>query len=216
MFFILFEQNVQRVVRSQVPQYAGICRVKLMAVIAEKLHSVRAGFSLRAAKAALKGADCKIVWWTKCEQRTEGRREAFWAAPESEHYAERFDIVEESSHGLWHFDQSNPPRRRRPPCRNVIQLRGFVHVVVGDGGSPGELMLALGRNLRPHDAVEVICPGGNPIHPMLSITHCLWQFHRCVCCSCSIIIILVCSNKFGSCVLEIVRFLCVIIVRTTF
>ena len=202
--------------RSQVPQYAGICRVKLMAVIAEKLHSVRAGFSLRAAKAALKGADCKIVWWTKCEQRTEGRREAFWAAPESEHYAERFDIVEESSHGLWHFDQSNPPRRRRPPCRNVIQLRGFVHVVVGDGGSPGELMLALGRNLRPHDAVEVICPGGNPIHPMLSITHCLWQFHRCVCCSCSIIIILVCSNKFGSCVLEIVRFLCVIIVRTTF
>ena len=141
-----------------------------MAVIAEKLHETRHRFSIRQAKQAIRAESCRIVMWTKCMQCVPGRRNTFWAAPESRNWGARFDFVEENSKELWQFD------RRRNRCRLVMQLRGFVEVDVGDGVAPETLKLAIGRNLQPHEECDVICARGNCIHPMLTVTHCLWRF----------------------------------------
>ena len=99
--------------------------------------------------------------------------QGFWAGLETYHWPARFDFVEESVESLWDWD-----RGRNAPCRCVLSLRGFIKVTVTDELEPSELQVAIGRNLQPHEDCSSTCPAGNPIHPMYSVTHCLWRFQR--------------------------------------
>ena len=162
------------------PRHLGLCRERLLDFVADKLHESHQRFSVRDARRAVQGGQCSITFYRKMSQQVKGRREFFWACPETKQYPRRFDFVEESTCSLWDFDVNSPARSRRPPCRNVFHLRGFLHVQLSDGRQPSDIKLALGRNLQPHDNCDFICSDGNPVHPMLSITHCLWQYAECV------------------------------------
>lgn len=163
----------------QVPAYVGICRMALIELIAERIQKMQEIVHERVtAREALRIAnESCIVLYTKCAQTVTGRHEVFWAAPESEHFSERFDFVEEriDEDGLWSY-----PGCGGQPCRPVIALRGFVNVDLAAHELAGgeSLQLALGRNLVPHRDSPRTCDAGSPIHPMLTVTHCLWEFQR--------------------------------------
>jgi len=96
---------------------------------------------------------------------------------------DRFDFVEESSDGLWFY-----AGERKQPCRPVVQVRGFVHIVMNfpgitfaDGANHQEFHLAVARNLVPH-ADAIVDDAGNPLHPKFPVLHCLWKYQRPVAC----------------------------------
>ena len=165
----------------QVPAYLGVCRSRLLHLLAEKIQKreVTSGnrrISLRDAVSILKGPRADISLFTTCKQTVQGRQDWFWAAPESKHFPRRFDFVQECiEDGLWDYPDSTKP------CRPIMHLRGFVQVSFSEDANlsdKGVLQLALGRNLIPHDDSLRICDDGNPVHPVLNITHCLWQYQR--------------------------------------
>ena len=167
---------------TQVPPHVGVCHAQLMHELCMYVANVRRGVAgctpgtpLSDVKQAARDiAEGTVTLYRKCKLTTQSSSDVtYWAVPEFRHHDDhvraRFDFVEEWAE-LWAWSNT------RPPCRPVVQLRGFVQVELENDETHN---ISIAQNLQPHDDAA-IDDTGNPRHPTYTVLHCLWQLQRYV------------------------------------
>ena len=167
---------------TQVPPHVGVCHAQLMHELCMYVANVRRGVAgctpgtpLSDVKQAARDiAEGTVTLYRKCKLTTQSSSDVtYCAVPEfrrhDDHVRARFDFVEEWAE-LWAWSNT------RPPCRPVVQLRGFVQVELVNDETHN---ISIAQNLQPHDDAA-IDDTGNPHHPTYTVLHCLWQLQRYV------------------------------------